>query len=111
MPITKFQLNNIHELRDLLAEDIVKDLKKHLINHALLYFENKQYTYTYSFELGQDLLIERIVQVVKHELVNMVNEEIIVYYDHYLNRDMMLLKLVVNWEFQDAAFVMDDYQE
>lgn len=111
MPFTKHDLNNVHTLRNLLARDMVRDIKKHLINNAIIYPERKQINYSYSFELGQDLLIERFVELAEHEFVDMVEHQIIVYHDHYLQREMMLLRVTINWEVNNVlneAFVMYD---
>lgn len=109
MPITKHELNNIHLVRERSAKYLVDKLKKHVLRDICVDTEVKTKTYLYIFALGQDLLIEKIIERLNHEFVDMVETNVIVHYDPNVNQNRMTLRITLNWEMDlNEAFIMYD---
>ena len=98
MALNKHQLNDQQWIRETYAKNMVEMLKKDLIRNISMNNDSKEATFTYSFELGQDLLIEKIIEIANQEFINMLVEHLVsVYYDPKIDQERMCLKLRLNW--------------
>lgn len=122
MPFTKEQLNDQDFIRQNRVINTITKMKKNLIRHIHFNPNDKEKVFTLTFDLGQDLLIEKIVEMATQEFVNMVVEHsVTIRYRSSFNREVMILTLRLNWRIEDVlnqAFIVydssssseDDYQ-
>ena len=112
MPFTKHQLNDQQFIREIRANEFLERVKHEVILHISTHKDSKETEFQANFELGHDLLIERILELTYQEFTGILIEhstEVGIEDDEHDNTPCIILKLRFNWEMDlNEAFIVYD---
>ncbi len=106
MPITKQNLNDVDFVYENTAKGMIHKIKKDLMMIISRNPSLKSTSFTFTFELYQMILVQKLIQLAKHEFMNIVEETITQYYDLHDQRDFIFVRLNFNWDLLNEAFIM-----
>lgn len=106
MPVTKQDLNNVDFAYEWSARTLLRKMKDDLMTNIIQHPHKKIATFKFTFELYESNLLKKLVEITKHEFVNMVEETVHLYYDYHDEREMYLLRLNFNWDLLNEAFIV-----